>query len=184
MKTLCASAMLVASFSSNAVADENSIHCDVPMSLAGIEVSEEGTVFHFYDGGGEIYKTTPGMPLMPEDVVEFQDLVENGIMSQGIADFLNSSLMPILNNTEDAHVALGNRFDEYMFFTSGKSTTMKASYINAEGAWMGYVGNAVSHELNVSDISNALEKMMTKYNTIDKACGVGTLSLVNDRLTP
>jgi hypothetical protein len=186
MKKLTAIVTLaLTAFGQSAIADEGGSHCDQPMSLVGVNVTQDGATMHFYDGDGETYVVTPGMTNAPEEVIEVQDFFDNGRFSKGMVDFLNARITSILDMAELPRTRLREGFNDFSIFTSGQQAEFQVSFENIMGETVSLGGKLDSNDFDdlidhhgmiaasaIVNIGDALETIMYEYKQVYQTCTI------------
>lgn len=180
-------------------AQAQDVHCIEPSSLIGLEVTEDGAIFNMHQDGADVFRFTLGMPELPEGVVELQDLVEEGIISQGMADFMNSDLQSgMIDRTEEARLTLLRGFNNISIFITPTSKNVAMERTSTEGVvytsqhnlnnnddledFKTHYGESVLN--NVNEIVEKLKNTMIGHAEVVASCALTTVKPQNGILKP
>jgi hypothetical protein len=137
LKNILASAACVTALTTGASAEDTQVSCVEPMMLAGMEVTDDGAIFNFMNGD-EIVRVMLDSPLMPDGVLSLRDMVDEGLISNAMAEFVEYDLGAFLDAVEGDRSSLLNQFASVKLFRSAVSANVSFERDNAEGARMGF----------------------------------------------
>jgi len=155
--------LAVAAMAGAASAEQQpTLTCDKPLELVGMEMNQDGVVFIAHNDGLDPIRFVIDGANVSDGTITLDDLVQEGVVSQGMSDFMRSDLQAgMVNQTEMLRTGLLERFDDIQIFMTPRDFDVRVSVETAEGASI-----ERSYDFNTEKGAADFESDYAQYNGV------------------
>ncbi len=195
MKKLAVNAALSFALGSGALADGISESCYQPLSLIGINANAEETILHFYDNDNVNYEVIIEDHLIRDGVLTLEEMNENGLLSNGMSDFIGSRVIPSMNEVEMHLSNIPSYVSSYSIFVYQNGSEYSNGVQDMEGLSKAYDvqsdyddfetfynNGRIITEMALANATSILGDALQSYNSISQTCTIADAAI--DDLKP